>query len=89
MAKLIKLKISLEAQKTDKSRAKQLDAELNENQLQLKKLLAIQNEWTRLENILKTEQKRMDEGAIPFFDSSKITSNNYVVTLSNLRVNTF
>lgn len=87
IAKLIKLKIALETQKTDKNRIKQLDTELNDNQLRLKKLLTIQNEWTRLEDVLMTEQMWLDEVGVSSLDLTKTTSKNYVETLSNTRVN--
>lgn len=83
---LINLKFSLEAQKSDKNNIKRLDTELNKIILNLKKLLTIQNEWTRLEDILTAEQKWLDEIGISTLDLTKITSNNYVQTLYNTQV---
>jgi len=82
-SELINLKFSLEAQKSDKINIKHLDTELNKTHLNLKKLLTIQNEWTRLEDILTAEQKWLDEIGISILDLTKITSNNYIQTLSN------
>jgi hypothetical protein len=85
-SELINLKFSLEAQKSDKINIKHLDTELNKTHLNLKKLLTIQNEWTRLEDILTAEQKWLDEIGISILDLTKITSNNYIQTLSNTQV---
>jgi len=63
-----------------------LDIELNNTQLNIKKLLSIQNEWTRLEDILTAEQKWLDEVGVSILDLTKITSTNYVQTLSNTQV---
>lgn len=60
--------------------------ELNKTLSNLKKLQIIQNEWTRLEDILTAEQKWLDEIGISILDLTKITSNNYVHTLSNTQV---
>lgn len=60
--------------------------ELNITLSNLKKLQIIQNEWTRLEDILTAEQKWLDEIGISILDLTKITSNNYVHTLSNTQV---
>jgi len=64
-----------------------LETELNNTQLSIKKLLSIQNEWTRLEDILTAEQKWLDEVGVSILDLTKITSINYVQTLSNTQVN--
>lgn len=53
----------------------------------MKKLLYIQNEWTRLEDILTAEQKWLDEVGVSILDLTKITSINYIQTLSNTQVN--
>jgi len=63
-----------------------LDTELNNTQLNIKRLLSIQNEWTRLEHILTAEQKWLDEVGVSILDLTKITSINYVETLSNTQV---
>jgi len=57
-------------------------------QLNIKKLLTIQNEWTRIEDILTAEQKWLDEVGVSILDLTKITSINYVQTLSNTQVKT-
>lgn len=62
--------------------------ELNNTQLNIKKLLTIQNEWTRIEDILTAEQKWLDEVGVSILDLTKITSINYVQTLSNTQVKT-
>lgn len=77
----------LESQKYDKHIIKHLDLELNNTLLNLKKLLTIQNEWTRLEDILMAEQKWLDEIGLSLPDLTKTTSNNYIQTLSNTQVN--
>lgn len=64
-----------------------METELNNTQLSIKKLLSIQNEWTRLEDILTAEQKWLDEVGVSILDLTKITSINYVQTLSNTQVN--
>lgn len=66
---------------------KNLDAELNNTQSNLNTLLALQNEWTRLEDILTAEQKWLDEVGVSILDLTKTTSNNYVQMLSNTQVN--
>lgn len=76
----------LESQKPDKNAIKHLDTELNTSQSNIKKLLSIQNEWTRLEDILTAEQKWLDEVGVSILDLTKITSINYVQTLSNTQV---
>lgn len=81
------MKFLLETQKSDKNRMKNLDVELNNTQSNLNKLLALQNEWTRLEDILTAEQKWLDEVGVSILDLTKTTSNNYVQTLSNTQVN--
>lgn len=63
-----------------------MDTELNNTQLNTKRLLSIQNEWTRLEHILTAEQKWLDEVGVSILDLTKITSINYVQTLSNTQV---
>jgi len=65
---------------------KYLDTELNNTQLNIKRLLSIQNEWSRLEHILTAEQKWLDEVGVSILDLTKITSTNYVQTLSNTQV---
>lgn len=85
--KLLNLKFLLETQKSDKNRIKHLDVELNNILSNLNKLLALQNEWTRLEDILTAEQKWLDEVGISILDLTKTTSNNYVQILSNTQVN--
>ncbi|XP_026810785.1 uncharacterized protein LOC113552228 [Rhopalosiphum maidis] len=81
--KLTNLKTLSESQKPDKNVIKHLDVELNNTQLNIKKLLTIQNEWTRIEDILTAEQKWLDEVGVSILDLTKITSINYVQTLSN------
>jgi len=76
----------LESQKPDKNTTKYLDTELDKSQLNVKKLLSIQNEWTRLEDILMAEQKWLDEVGVSILDLTKITSINYIQTLSNTQV---
>lgn len=76
----------MESQKPDKNAIKHLDTELNKSQLYIKKLLSIKNEWTRLEDILTAEQKWLDEVGVSILDLTKITSTNYVQTLSNTQV---
>lgn len=80
------LKFLLESQKPDKNRVKYLDTELNQTFLNQKKLLTTQNEWTRVEDILSTEQKWLDEVGVSIPDLTKTTSNNFVQTLSNTQV---
>lgn len=63
-----------------------MESELNNTQLIIKKLLSIQNEWTRLEDILTAEQKWLDDVGVSILDLTKITSTNYVQTLSNTQV---
>lgn len=63
-----------------------MDTELNNTQLNMKKLLSIQNEWTRLEDILTAEQKWLDEVGVSILDLTKITSINYIQTLSKTQV---
>lgn len=82
------MKLLLEAQKTDKSRLKLLDTELNSTQLNLKKLIAIQNEWNRLDDILMVERKWLDKVGVSILDLTKTTSRNYVQTLSDTQVKT-
>lgn len=81
------MKSLLETQKTDKNIIKKLDVELNNILLNQKKLLTIQNEWTRLDDILIAEQKWLDEVGISILDLTKTTSNNYIPTLSTTQVN--
>lgn len=81
------MKTLLENQKTDKNIIKKLDVELNNILLNQKKLLTIQNEWTRLDDILTAEQKWLDEVGISILDLTKTTSNNYIPTLSTTQVN--
>jgi len=76
----------LESQKPDKNAIKYLDTELNKSLLNVKKLLSIQSEWTRLEDILTAEQKWLDGVGVSILDLTKITSINYVQTLSNTQV---
>lgn len=76
----------MESQKPDKNTTKYLDTELDKSQLNVKKLLSIQNEWTRLEDILMAEQKWLDEVGVSILDLTKITSINYIQTLSNTQV---
>lgn len=86
-AKLIDIKFLSETLKPDKTLTKHLDAELNNIRTNLKKLLTVQNEWTRLEDVLTDEQKWFDEiGGFSTLDLTKITSNNYVQTLSDTQV---
>lgn len=80
------MKFPLETQKQDKHLLKQLDADLNNTQLNLNKLLTVQNEWTRLEDVLMTEQKWLDEVGISILDLTKTTSNNCAQFLSNTQV---
>lgn len=61
--------------------------ELNSILSNQKKLFIIQNEWTRLEDILTAEQKWLDEVGISSLDLTKTTSNNYISTLSTTQVN--
>lgn len=77
----------IESQKYDKHIIKHLDMELNNTLLNLKKLLTIQNEWARLEDILTAEQKWLDEIGLSLPDLTKTTSNNYVQILANTQVN--
>lgn len=81
------MKSSIETQKTDKNIVKKLDVELNGVLSIQKKLLTIQNEWTRLDDILTAEQKWLDEVGISILDLTKTTSNNYTSTLSTTQVN--
>lgn len=60
---------------------------MNNILLNQKKLLTIQNEWTRLDDILTIEQKWLDEIGISILDLTKTTSNNYIPTLSTTQVN--
>lgn len=83
------MKLLLEAQKTDKSRLKQLDSELNSTQLNLKNLIAIQNEWNRLNDILTFERKWLDTVGVSILDLTKTSSKNYVQTLSDTQVKLF
>lgn len=76
----------MESQKPDKNAIKYLDTELNKSLLNVKKLLSIQSEWTRLEDILTAEQKWLDGVGVSILDLTKITSINYVQTLSNTQV---
>jgi len=80
------LKFLFETQKPDKISIKKLETELNLTQLNLKQTLNIQNEWTRLGDILTVEQKWLDEVGVAILDLTKTTSNNYVQTLSNTQV---
>lgn len=84
---MINSKILLEAQKSDKTLIKHLDVQLINIQLYLKKLLNIQNEWTRIENILTVEQKWLNEFDKSTLDIIKITSDNYFQMLCNTQVN--
>lgn len=61
--------------------------ELNNILLNQKKLLTVQNEWTRLDDIITAEQKWLDEVGISILDLTKTTSNNYIPTLSTTQVN--
>lgn len=81
------MKSLIETQKTDKNIVKKLDVELNGVLSIQKKLLTIQNEWTRLDDILTAEQKWLDEVGISILDLTKTTSNNYTSTLSTTQVN--
>lgn len=80
------LKFLLEARKPDKNLIKYLDTELNNTLLYQKKLLTVQNEWTRLNDILTAEQKWLDELNVSISDLTKASSNNYYQTLINIQV---
>lgn len=80
------LKPQLEAQKCEKNVVKKLDVELNNSLSSLKRLFTIQSEWSRLEEILVTEQKWLDEFGVSILDLTKTTSKNYSQTISNTQV---
>lgn len=54
--------------------------------LHLKKLLNIQIEWIRLENMLTFEQNWLNEIDVSILDLSSTTSNNYSQILYNTQV---
>lgn len=80
------LKPQLEAQKCEKNVVKKLDVELNNSLSSLKRLFTVQSEWSRLEEILVTEQKWLDEFGVSILDLTKTTSKNYSQTISNTQV---
>lgn len=84
---LLNLKFLLESQKVDKNIIKSVDEELNNIQTNLKRLLTIQNEWTRLEDILTAEQKWLHKTNKCILDLTKTTSKNYDQTISQTQVN--
>lgn len=80
------LKFLLETKISNKNLIKNLDTELNNLLSYQKKLLTVQHEWTRLNDILMAEQKWLDEVGVSIPDLTKTSSYNYVQTLSNTQV---
>lgn len=80
------MKFLLESRKPDKNLIKNLNTELNNTLLCQKKLLTVQHEWARLDDILTAEQKWLDTVGVSIPDLTKTSSNNYVQILSNTQV---